>query len=176
MNNVIRYILGYLFGLLLFIILIPYGLIELAKIDPIINANLSEYLVIRLLISFPFFIIGIIFAIWSNIFLFKIGKGGPAEGFNIAISPRTEKLVVIGPYKYSRNPMVFGAFSLYVSIGLFMFSVICIVLLVIFMFLGIYYLKNFEEKRLLKDFGNDYIEYKEKVPMIFPNPFPSRIK
>lgn len=168
MINVIRYILGYIIGIFIFIILIPYGLIGLSKIDPINNASLMKFIMVRIIIASPFFIVGLFFMIWSNIFLFKAGKGGPAEGFNIAISPKTKKLVSEGPYRYSRNPMVFGAFFLYFSIGLFMFSIICLILLLILLIPAVFYLKNFEEKRLLKDFGNDYMEYKMKVSMIIP--------
>ena len=36
------------------------------------------------------------------------------------------------------------------------------------MILVFIYLRKSEEKRLLKDFGDEYEEYKKKVPMIFP--------
>lgn len=106
--------------------------------------------------------------IWSNVFLFKIGKGGPADGLGVSISPQTKKLVTIGPYRYSRNPMVFGAFSLYVSIVIFLNSIISLISLLIFLFIAINYLRLSEEKRLLKDFGDEYMDYKKKVSMIFP--------
>ena len=169
MNNFIRHVFGYLIGFSVFIMLIPFGLFQLSSIDPILKTDLTDYLLIRIMISSPFIIVGLIFMIWSNISLFKTGKGGPTDGFNVAISPRTKKLVVTGPYRYSRNPMVFGTFCMYFSIGLFMFSIICLVSLLVFMRLGFYYLKKTEEQRLLKDFGDEYIEYKNKVPMIFPN-------
>jgi protein-S-isoprenylcysteine O-methyltransferase Ste14 len=118
--------------------------------------------------AFPFFLAGAVFALWSNIYLLDIGKGGPMEGFNMAISPRTKKLVVTGPYRYCRNPMVFGAFMLYVSVSVYLTSIICLFILLIFLFLARVYLSAFEEKRLLKDFGDEYIDYKNKVSMIFP--------
>jgi len=34
--------------------------------------------------------------------------------------------------------------------------------------LAIQYLKMTEEKRLLKDFGQEYVDYKNSVSMIFP--------
>ncbi|MGV8135751.1 MAG: methyltransferase family protein [Mangrovibacterium sp.] len=124
--------------------------------------------IIRYLISSLFLLTGAYFMIWSNVFLFKIGKGGPAEGFGISISPQTKKLVTVGPYKYSRNPMVFGAFSLYISMVIFLNSIIGLITVLISLLIAIGYLKLSEEQRLLKDFGNDYIEYKRKVSMIFP--------
>jgi protein-S-isoprenylcysteine O-methyltransferase Ste14 len=100
--------------------------------------------------------------------LFKIGKGGPTDGFNIAISPRTKNLVVTGPYRLSRNPMVFGAFSVYFAIGLFLFSALVLFTLAVFLGLSVVYLKQTEEKRLTRDFGEAYVAYRKKVPMIFP--------
>jgi len=154
--------------MLVFALAIPYGLYMLSIHDPLIQTDLNNYIVTRTLIALPFLIPGLIFMIWSNVALFSIGKGGPTDGFNIAISPRTKKLVIIGPYKYCRNPMVFGAFCTYFSIGLFMLSVTCILILTVFLLLAVYYLKYTEEKRLLHDFGDEYIQYKSQVPMIFP--------
>jgi len=168
MNNLTRHITGYFIGISIFGLLIPYGLIKLSTWDPFIIEGLPAYLTIRIVISLPFFITGLFFVIWSNLFLFTIGKGGPADGFNIAISPRTKKLVVTGPYRYCRNPMVFGAFSVFFSIGLFMLSIVCLIALIIFLGLVVKYLKITEEKRLLKDFGDEYVDYKNSVPMIFP--------
>ncbi|MEN6456369.1 MAG: methyltransferase [Prolixibacteraceae bacterium] len=124
--------------------------------------------IIRYLISSLFLLTGAYFMIWSNVFLFKIGKGGPANGFGISISPQTKKLVTVGPYKYSRNPMVFGAFSLYISMVIFLNSIIGLITLLISLLIAFGYLKLSEEQRLLTDFGDDYVEYKRKVSMVFP--------
>lgn len=161
--------MGYVLGVTVFLLLIPFGLYELCKSDfllpdrVLINSTITRYL-----ISSLFLLTGVYFMIWSNVFLFKIGKGGPADGFGISISPQTKKLVTVGPYKYSRNPMVFGAFSLYISMVIFLNSIIGLVTLLISLLIAIVYLKLSEEQRLLKDFGDDYIEYKRKVSMIFP--------
>ena len=64
--------------------------------------------------------------------------------------------------------MVFGAFSLYFAIGIFLNSRICLISLIIFLLLMIINLKLTEEKRLLRDFGDEYTDYKNRVPMIFP--------
>lgn len=165
----VRYIIGYIIGFTIFIVLIPYGLFKLSQLDHIfINKILFESNLVRYFVSAIICIIGAFFAIWSNIYLFMIGKGGPLDAFGVSISPQTKKLVTTGPYKYSRNPMVFGAFSLYLSIVLFLNSIIGLISLFIFLIIATLYLHFSEEKRLIKDFGNDYIEYKKKVSMIFP--------
>ena len=169
MSETMRYILGYLFGMTVFLFLVPFGLYELSKLDILFgNGVMIGSATVRIVVSLPVFFAGAFFAIWSNIYLFMIGKGGPAEGLGISISPRTKHLVTSGPYRYSRNPMVFGAFSLYVSIALFLDSMNGLVCLFAFLPVGIVYLKIFEEKRLLKDFGDEYIEYRRNVPMLFP--------
>jgi protein-S-isoprenylcysteine O-methyltransferase Ste14 len=113
-------------------------------------------------------IVGVIFAIWSNIDLLRIGKGGPTDIFNIAISPRTKKLVISGPYRYTRNPMVFGMNSIYFAIAVYLNSLISLIFVILFLLVITIYLRLAEEKRLLKDFGNEYLEYKRNVSMIIP--------
>lgn len=110
-----------------------------------------------------------IYILWSNASLVFTGKGGPADGFNIPVSPRTKKLVTSGIYRYTRNPMIFGALSLYFSLGIFRNSIICITLIFILYFVLIFYLKQTEEKRLLKDFGEEFCEYKKSTPVIIPD-------
>lgn len=169
MKETARYIIGYIVGFIIFIVIIPFGLHKLSQLDYLFSGRVIFYSdIIRYIISSLIFIIGIFFAIWSNIFLFKIGKGGPVDAFGISVSPQTKKLVTIGPYKYSRNPMVFGAFSLYFSIVLYLNSIIGLICLIIFLIIIIIFLKSSEEKRLLKDFGDEYTDYKQKVSMIFP--------
>jgi len=106
--------------------------------------------------------------IWSNIYLFLVGKGGPFQGFKFEVSPITKKLVTVGPYGYSRNPMVFGTLTLYFSLGLFYASPTSLAALFIFSLLITSYLKFSEEKRLPKDFGQEFIDYKNNVAMIIP--------
>jgi hypothetical protein len=50
-----------------------------------------------------------VFVICQQLFCLK-SAGRSGEGFNVAISP-PEDLVVSGPCRLSRNPLVFGAFT-----------------------------------------------------------------
>jgi protein-S-isoprenylcysteine O-methyltransferase Ste14 len=169
MNSIVRHIIGYTIGGTLFFILIPLGFFKLAKFDYLLNNTpLISSNIVRYLLSSIIFIIGIIFALWSNFFLLSFGKGGPTEGFGVAISPQTKKLVTTGPYRYSRNPMVFGALSIYTSIVVYSNSLVALLCLIVFIFLAVTYLKFSEEKRLIKDFGSDYLDYKKKVSIIVP--------
>ena len=97
-----------------------------------------------------------------------IGKGGPVEIGNIEISPKTENLVVSGPYKNTRNPMLFGTFLIYLAFALFLNSITAVVLIsAIFIFMLTVVVKM-EEQRLLKDFGKQYEEYRKNVSVFIP--------
>lgn len=165
-----HYFLGYIFGFSIFVLAIPNGLIQLSIVEnKWLVSPLLHSLTLRLILAIPICLVGLIFVIWSNIWLLMVGKGGPAEGFGVAISPRTEKLVTTGPYRYSRNPMVFGAFSFYFSLTIAFDSLLGILVISsLVLLLAIPYLKGSEEKRLFNDFGEEYLAYKKKTPMIFP--------
>ena len=114
--------------------------------------------------------IGIVFALWSNLYLLLVGKGGPADGFGIAISPRTQHLVTSGPYRYTRHPMMFGALMVYFALSLLFNSLVCLGIVAVFLACAAVYLKLVEEKRLLEDFGDAYKQYRSTVSMLLPLP------
>ena len=109
--------------------------------------------------------IGFFFLAWATWFQVKIGRGTP-----VPIAP-TQRLVVIGPYKYTRNPIEFGAIWYYLGFGCFLgtfyHGVVCMLLGLL---VGTLYHKFVEEKELLQRFGNDYAEYKKQTPFLFPRP------
>jgi protein-S-isoprenylcysteine O-methyltransferase Ste14 len=170
-NSVLRHILGYALGAAFFIILIPYALWYLSSLDyPVFNIPIVPIDNVNLIIAPPILIIGVVYVVWSNIYLLSKGKGGPTDFRGVSVSPRTQLLVRNGPYKHSRNPMVFGTNALYLSIVIYLNSLGCLIVLAIFFLLIVKYVVAEEEKRLLRDFGDDYLHYKEKTSMIIPLP------
>lgn len=164
-----RFILGYMIGFSVFIVLVPYALVYGADHTPFFpDLIFISSLSLRLIIAIPLFCTGLLFAVWSNVFLFTRGKGGPVDAFNVSVSPRSEKLVTTGPYKYCRNPMVFGALMLYISISVFLNSLDDLMIILALIPVFVLFLKFTEETRLLKDFGEEYLKYKSEVPMIIP--------
>ena len=164
-----RHVVGYIVGISIFIIIIPSLIYFISQIE---NSFFSIQIINSYFIRFPIFvilfIIGLIFTIWSNIDLFKIGEGGPTDIFYIEISPRSKKLVISGPYRFTRNPMAFGINSIYFGISFFVNSLASLILCSIFLLVVILYLKQTEERRLLKDFGDEYRDYKKRVSMLIP--------
>jgi protein-S-isoprenylcysteine O-methyltransferase Ste14 len=84
----------------------------------------------------------------------------------------TQKLVVVGVYRYMRNPMITG-----VLLGLLGEAIIlsnyAVFLWSLFFFVGNHlYLLRSEEPGLLKRFGKEYAEYFENVPRWLPRRTP----
>ena len=155
----------------LFAILIPAGLYYLSRaVDRCLGLPTFAESPARLVPAVLVGAVGLLFVLWSNLFLVTRGKGGPAEGFGMAVSPRTEHLVVTGPYKWSRNPMVFGALTCYVALSLVWGTIAGLIIIGVLFPLAMLYIRRFEETRLLKDFGKEYEEYKKRVSMIVPWP------
>lgn len=170
-SDIKKHIIGYLMGSFVFLILIPSVIYLASLISPAsLGVNVPLVKFINYSVATLLSIAGIVFAIWSNIDLLVVGKGGPTDFFNKSISPRSKKLVTKGPYRYTRNPMVFGMNALYIALSMFLNSLSSLLFCFIFLSIIILYLKLTEEKRLIKDFGDEYIKYRKNVSMIIPLP------
>ena len=110
-----------------------------------------------------FLAFGLFLAIWSvRTFYTKGGDGTPGPWRPVS------NLIISGPYRYVRNPMILGVVNL-LLFETALFSSISFLLWAIVFFVGnIIYFIFFEEKELIKRFGEDYEEYKNEVPMLFP--------
>ena len=169
MNRDKKMILGYIVGGLLVIVLVPsiiYGITSLC--DSVYRIEVIQSAVIRWIILMILLVIGLVYGIWSVIIQNTFGQGGPVEIGNIEISPKTQNLVVSGPYKYTRNPMLFGTFLMYLAFALFMNSITAVVLISAIFIVMLTVVVKMEEKRLLKDFGKQYEDYRKKVSMFIP--------
>ncbi|MGD0708377.1 MAG: methyltransferase [Anaerolineaceae bacterium] len=81
----------------------------------------------------------------------------------------TEKLTADWLYAWTRNPMVLGFLAFMASLGIWYQSTLFVVwVLVLLTPAWIAFLKVFEERELEIRFGESYLEYKAKTPMLFP--------
>ncbi len=104
-----------------------------------------------------------------TIFLFGTkGKG------TLAPWAAPQKLVVEGPYRYCRNPMISGVFFILIGESMFFHSTRVLIWAGIFFLINTCYFMLKEEPDLLKRFGNDYAEYKKQVPRWIPRIKPYR--
>jgi protein-S-isoprenylcysteine O-methyltransferase Ste14 len=97
-------ILALIWSGILVLIIFPFGALILSlKIDALLNLSLFIPFLIRIFLAIISFVNGFFWAIWSNLELYHLGEGSPIPLKNT----QTVFLVAGGPYKYSRNPMVF---------------------------------------------------------------------
>lgn len=131
--------------------LIPFLYVYFSNIDKIQWAGL------------PVIIGGLVILLWCVRDFYIVGKGTLAPW-----APPT-KIVIIGLYKYMRNPMyagvlilILGWSILFQSIALFAYS--CILF-------GIFHIRVLanEEPWLNKTFGKEWQSYKSKIPRWLPN-------
>jgi len=168
-KRTVQELLGYLLGGLLFLVLIPWGLYRVSQaFDPLAGMQLISNDGLRLMLAVTLMLVGLLFAFWSNYVQNTIGKGGPFEVAGFEVSPKTQHLVVTGPYKYTRNPMLFGACVFYYGIAIYLNSVIAFAIVALFMTFMLIFVKLTEEPRLLKDFGSEYEEYRQRVSFFIP--------
>jgi len=162
-------IIGYIAGGSIVLLIIPYGMFSVAQhLDPMIGIQLFQSDQTRIGSAILLFLTGGVFGIWSIVLQNVIGKGGPLQIGNIEISPKTQNLVVSGPYKYTRNPMLFGACMMYLAFAAFLNSITSLILVILFMTGMLIFVKLSEERRLLKDFGEAFKEYRSKTSMFIP--------
>ena len=168
-KRTVQEITGYVVGGCLFLVLIPLGIFRLSQAcDHLTGIQLISIAGLRLTTAAVLCLSGLVFALWSIIVQNTVGKGGPLEIAGMEVSPKTQNLVVTGPYRYTRNPMLFGACAYYYAVAVYCNSVIAFAAVLLFMTFMLIFVKLTEEPRLLKDFKNDYEEYRKRVSMFIP--------
>ncbi len=99
--------------------------------------------------------------VWTLILQYRYAKGSGSH-----LIP-TQKLIIHGPYKLCRHPMMLSAALLYFATGL-LFSTLFVAFYGAFATLitGYFFVIYFEEPLLIARFGNKYKQYQAQVPLI----------
>jgi protein-S-isoprenylcysteine O-methyltransferase Ste14 len=120
------------------------------------------------IISAPFLLISLFFVIWSNLNFLK------AKGTPVPLNP-PPNLVETGPYAYTRNPMLTGMFFLVFGLGIWFNSIsVAFIYTPLLIALNVIEIKLIEEPELELRLGQQYLDYKQRVPMFFPRFLSSR--
>lgn len=101
---------------------------------------------------------GLTLALWCVWLFAKKGQGTP----NPLSPPR--QMVVEGPYRYTRNPMMLGAWLAGIGLSFAMRSLLLMVVVLGLVAVGSLYVRIIEEPRLLARFGEAYRNYQHSVP------------
>ena len=78
-------------------------------------------------------------------------------------------LVLVGPYRYVRNPMFLGMLQIVLGEGLYFQSLAILIYLVTLCFFGHFFIVLGEERRLEGQFGEEYCRYKREVGRWIPS-------
>jgi protein-S-isoprenylcysteine O-methyltransferase Ste14 len=160
-KRTVQQFLGYGIGGLLVLFLIPRWLFRLSRVfDPVTGIQLIPIDSLRVTVAVNLGVFGLLFGLWSIVVQNTVA--------GLEVSPKTQNLVITGPYRYTRNPMLFGACLFYYGIAIYLDSLIAFAAVALFMTFMLIFVKLTEEPRLLKDFGSDYQEYRRRVSMFIP--------
>jgi protein-S-isoprenylcysteine O-methyltransferase Ste14 len=105
---------------------------------------------------------GLGLAAWTSRLFITIGEGTPAPW------DPPQKLVVRGPYRFVRNPMITSVLIMLMAEAVFFASWPILGWMAVFWLVNAVYFPLFEEKGLEKRFGEDYRRYKANVPRWIP--------
>lgn len=118
--------------------------------------NLTVYLV-NFLIFIPFFITGSWFGI----------KGVIQTSLKVAETHRAERIVNSGVYSIVRHPQYLGGILSHIGFS-FLLSGMYSLLVTPLVIAIVYIISRKEENELTKEFGQEYEDYRSKVPMLIP--------
>ena len=124
--------------------------------------NIAIYLV-NLLIFIPFFVAGAWFGV----------KGVIHTSLKVAETHIADRIVTTGVYSIVRHPQYFGGLLAHIGFS-FLFSGMCSLLVTPLVIAVVYIISWKEEKELIKEFGQEYEDYKSRVPMLIPKFMPRK--
>lgn len=152
----LREIAGYMLGGLLFVALVP-TIMWLASGMPVLgHVGAAKAIIIGVLM-----IGGLSLSIWTIIHMKRRGKGNPMDAFGHEVAPRTQHLMTDGPYRLNRNPMLTGTLTYLAGWAVWLWTwQACVVWVAFFVIMFVQVLS--EEKRLRRDFGEEYEAYRRK--------------
>ena len=111
----------------------------------------------------PLLLVGAALVAWC-IGLFRVlGRGTP-----LPFVAKTKQLVISGPYKYVRNPMMWGVGAIIVGTALWVGSLGLWFGFAMFIAWVMVFVPAYEERDMEQRFGEEYREYCRQVPRWWP--------
>ncbi len=158
MNPIARSVLYALVWIALFLVCFPW-LIYLAGESPQFQ---GVWETIRQFCGGILFAVGLLLSLMCVGLLAVQGKGTPAP-----IDP-PQRFVPSGPYRWTRNPMMLGGVLASLGYALY-FNSLALLIYAMFFWLGAHlFIVLYEERDLLRRFGEEYEQYRNRTPRWWP--------
>ena len=158
----LKEIIGYALGGLMFVLLIPTLMWWVSRMPYLLAVP-----VWRLVIAIALALLGLSLSVWSIVYMRHKGDGNPMDAFGHEVAPRTKHLMTDGPYRLSRNPMLTGSFIYYAGVCLWLWRWPALLVFVGFIVIMMIQVLS-EEKRLRRDFGEEYEAYCKRTGRFWP--------
>lgn len=157
---ILRVYLPILFPLTFLICLAALRLDAALGLSPLVAAEA------RLWVAAGLFALGSAVWIGSYATLVFGGDGSPAP-----VVRRTQRLVTHGIYAYCRNPSVHGKLLGFLAVGVALGSAsFCLILAPLILAVSLWEKVARQEPQLIEVFGEEYLAYRERVPLFLPFP------
>lgn len=158
MKNIVRWLSAILLLPVNITVIAPLLLFEL---DPSQSSNLEKGL------SLFVGLLGVGLSISAvRLFATKGGGGTPAPWDPI------NRLIIDGPYRHVRNPMLIGVITILFCEAVFFHSLPMLVYACAFVLANVFYFSCSEEPALVKRYGDEYRRYLNNVPRWIPRTKP----
>lgn len=151
--NILREIIGYLLGGVVFVLLVPWGMWLLSG-----RQELWCGLSWRVVVAWVMMAAGLALSVWTIVYMRHKGDGNPMDAFGHEVAPRTRHLMTEGPYRLNRNPMLTGIFVYLAGLCLWLWAWQAVAAFGVFVIIMLLQVCS-EEKRLRRDFGEAYKDY-----------------
>ncbi len=151
--NLLKEILGYLLGAMLFVALVPSVMWMVSGMPPLALIG-----TLRAFISISLMLCGLALSIWTIVYMKLYGKGNPMDAFGHELAPHTQILLTDGPYRLNRNPMLSGTLSYLAGVVVWLWTWQAALVWLLFLAIMLVQIVS-EERRLLRDFGDEYKAY-----------------
>ena len=149
----IRDFFGYLLGGILFVCLIPTIMWLASGMPTLLPVGVARGIGAAVLM-----LGGLVLSVYTIVYMLNRGKGNPMDSFGHEVAPRTQHLMVEGPYKINRNPMLTGTLVYLAGAAIWLWHWQAAVVLVAFFAIMMVQVLS-EESRLRRDFGEEYEAY-----------------
>ena len=158
----LKEIVGYALGGLLFVLLIPTLMWWVSG-----KPDLLAFPLTRIIPALVLALLGLSLSVWSIVYMRHKGDGNPMDAFGHEVAPRTKHLMTEGPYRLSRNPMLTGSFIYFAGVCVWLWKWPALLVFVGFIVIMMLQVLS-EEKRLRKDFGEEYEAYCKRTGRFWP--------